>query len=219
MACSVDGRWTLYFFSVLPKDVIVAVRTSKIIFCWPTKHVTICQKIVYGWHHGGRHPKSLSGRCIISQRTVFPQIFQLVHKGSQVILISLDGALGPGISGGIMKNNYFRPILGGRLYDITMMGHMLYVVFIYPNGLNPSVANPRLTFWGLIVKFGCCLWKSCQSKPSVECFKKPLFLSFWALCHFICLAILFDMNSLYNLGINRSQRNTLCGIFLPLLRL
>ena len=36
-------------------------------------------------------------------------------------------------------------IYGGKLYGTSTTGHMLLLVLMFPNGLNPSLAKPSLT--------------------------------------------------------------------------
>ena len=44
---------------------------------------------------------------------------------------------------------------GGRFYDIRKTGQILYFLLIVLYGLNPSLANPSLTFRGSNAKSGC----------------------------------------------------------------
>ena len=59
--------------------------------------------------------------------------------------ISFPREVGLGINNDSMKLDLFMHIHGGRLYGIKMIGHVLYLVLMFPYRLNPSTANPILT--------------------------------------------------------------------------
>ena len=81
-------------------------------------------------------------------------------KGCRYTSIAIPGEVGPGITSDKIKEDLFLHIQGGRLYGTNTTGHVLCMVLMFPYGLNPSVANPSLTLWGvrcelymLIIKF------------------------------------------------------------------
>ena len=75
----------------------------------------------------------------------------------------LFGWFGPCIN--MVKNSNSRcmHISGGRLYGVRKTGHNEYCLPDIPNGLNPSVHNPRYTFRILLAKSGCTLLKCFQA--------------------------------------------------------
>jgi len=79
---------------------------------------------------------------------------------------SLPGDFGPGMSNAMMQLDESVHDHGGRLYTLTSTGHMLYVVFMFPKGLKPSVAKPSLKFLASPAKLGYTLSKCFQASPS-----------------------------------------------------
>jgi hypothetical protein len=57
-----------------------------------------------------------------------------------------DGEIGPRINKAIMKFDSFMHTHGGMLYDTTNNVHILYELFMLPNGLKPLVERPSLWF-------------------------------------------------------------------------
>ena len=90
-------------------------------------------------------------------------------NGCKYISMSFPGAVGPGIRSDNMKNVCFIHIQGCKLYGIRTTGHMLYEIYIFPKGLNPSLAKPSLEFQGSCANEGCTLSKFFQAKESTGC--------------------------------------------------
>ena len=104
-------------------------------------------------------------------------------------------------------------IQGGRLYGNKIIGQTLYLIFIYPNGLNSSVVSPSLTLWGSIVN-DSWIWSNfflvsqsagCHNTPPLTCFS-------W--CHFISVVVFVDINNCCSLDLSGKYRKTFHGTFL-----
>ena len=112
----------------------------------------------------------------------------------------LFGWFGPGIN--MVKNSNSRcmHISGGRLYGVRKTGHNEYCLPDIPNGLNPSVHNPRYTFRILLAKSGCTLLKCFQALASDGWVISP---SVWvcSACHLIFPAVCSDWYNLFNLSV------------------
>jgi hypothetical protein len=59
---------------------------------------------------------------------------------------SFDRELSLGNNKAIMKFDSAMHTHGGMLYSRTNTGHILYQLFMLPNGLKPAVARPSLRF-------------------------------------------------------------------------
>ena len=59
--------------------------------------------------------------------------------------MSFSDSVGPGISNDIIVYVCFMHIHGGKWYTTIIIGHILYLLLIFVNGLNPSLAKPSLT--------------------------------------------------------------------------
>ena len=79
------------------------------------------------------------------------------------------------------------------------------------NGVNPSLANPSLTFRGIDAKLGWRESKVFQASESARCLSFPSLVR-PSSCHFIDLAVFDDMNSLLILYFKRKYLKTLAGI-------
>ncbi|CAN0847946.1 hypothetical protein LINGRAHAP2_LOCUS5254, partial [Linum grandiflorum] len=58
---------------------------------------------------------------------------------------------------------------GGVLYGIRMIGQVLWLLLILPNGLKPSVASPSLRLRGSAAKSGNFKSKVFHASPSRGC--------------------------------------------------
>ena len=107
-------------------------------------------------------------------------------------------------------------IHGGRLYGIKMTSHVLWVVLIFPYGLNPSAANPSLILWSSDENSMYLESKDFQTSESAGCLINPSFTRPLA-CHFIWLAVSGDMNSRFNLGFKENHLRIFVAFFFLLL--
>jgi hypothetical protein len=102
---------------------------------------------------------------------------------------------------------------GGRLYDTTNTGHMLYFVFFSKNGLKQSVARPSLRFLLSFAKSKNSLSKSCHASPSAGWLISFSLGYCFTLCHCADSDASLVANILFSLGANGKCRNTFYGIF------
>jgi hypothetical protein len=79
---------------------------------------------------------------------------------------SFDGELDPGINKAIMKFDSSMHTHGGMLYNTANTDHILYELFMLPNGLKPSVARPSIRFLAPSANFGQLLLNSFHASPS-----------------------------------------------------
>jgi hypothetical protein len=121
-------------------------------------------------------------------------------NGYKYTSISFPGALDPRIS---KDNNIYGSFIhlhGSKLYGISTTGHMLYDVLILPNGLKPSLAKPSRTLRDSSANQECSLSNSFHAIESAGCLREFSSSTRPSLCHFMSLAISFDINNRCNLG-------------------
>ncbi|KAA0042936.1 hypothetical protein E6C27_scaffold75G00030 [Cucumis melo var. makuwa] len=85
-------------------------------------------------------------------------------------------------------NGAFIHFQGGKLYGMSITGHMLYDVLMFPNGLNPSEESANLTFRAFEAKQGYCSSKCFQPSASAGCRSIPSVSHLLSLCHLISSA-------------------------------
>ncbi|TYK07950.1 hypothetical protein E5676_scaffold265G00680 [Cucumis melo var. makuwa] len=76
-------------------------------------------------------------------------------------------------------NGAFIHFQGGKLYGMSITGHMLYDVLMFPNGLNPSEESANLTFRASEAKQGYCSSKCFQPSASAGCRSRIVARSSW----------------------------------------
>ena len=132
--------------------------------------------------------------------------------GCKYTSILFSSEVGPRTNNDSMKEDLFMHIHGGRLHGIKMIGHVLWVLLIFPYGLNPSDANPSLTLRGSDENSMYLESNDFQASESIRCLSNPSFTRPLA-CHFIWLAVLGDINSHCNLGFKGNHRKIFAGFF------
>jgi hypothetical protein len=103
----------------------------------------------------------------IDSPDTLPKLLQLFDESSMKISKSFDGELSPGINESIMKFDSSMHTHGGLLYGTKNTGHILYELFMLPNGLKPSVARPSLRFLASFANSFQLLLNYYHASPSV----------------------------------------------------
>ena len=126
--------------------------------------------------------------------------------------ILFPSEIGPGINNDSMKENLFMHIHWGRFYEIKMTGQVLWVLLIFPYGLNPSANNLSLTFRGSDENSMYLESNDFQASKSTRCLSNPSFT--WPLaCHLIWLVVSGDINSHCNLGFKGNYHRIFASFF------